>query len=168
MPNIATESAALRELLEKNVAWHWNHLQEESVQKLKQMASSTPILGYYDPSKPLCLSLCRCKFKGARCRSFARWEAPSLFIKNPQANPAAVGKNRKGNPCNCVWNAEMSSVHLWKNDRRRDRPQAIAIHLKQALAWSSTEAAEDDADIAAVRLKGEISTRIWTLCFLIH
>ena len=137
MPNIATKSAAVRELLEKNVAWHWNHLQEESVQKLKQMASSTPILGYYDPSKPLCLSLCRCKFKGARCRSFARSEAPSLFIKNPQANPAAVGKNRKGNPCNCVWNAEMSSVHLWKNDRRRDRPQAIAIHLKHALASMS-------------------------------
>ena len=57
MPNIATESAPLRELLEKNVAWHWNHLQEESFQKLKLVAPSTPILGYYDPSKPLCLSL---------------------------------------------------------------------------------------------------------------
>ena len=40
MPNMATESAPLRGLLEKNVAWHWDH----------QMASSTPILGYYDPS----------------------------------------------------------------------------------------------------------------------
>ena len=45
-PNMATERAPLRELLEKNVAWHWDHLQEESFQKLKQMASSTPILGY--------------------------------------------------------------------------------------------------------------------------
>ena len=57
MPNMATESAPLRELLEKNVAWHWDHLQEESFQKLKQLASSTPVLGYYDPSKPLCLSV---------------------------------------------------------------------------------------------------------------
>ena len=57
MPNMATESAPLRELLEKNVAWHWDQLQEESFQKLKQMVSSTPILGYYDPSKPLCLSV---------------------------------------------------------------------------------------------------------------
>ena len=56
MPNMATESAPLRELLEKNAAWHLDHLHEESFQKLKQMASSTPILGYYDPSKPLCLS----------------------------------------------------------------------------------------------------------------
>ena len=57
MPNMASKSAPLRELLEKNVAWHWDHLQEESFQKLKQMASSTPVLGYYDPSKPLCLSV---------------------------------------------------------------------------------------------------------------
>ena len=57
MPNMATESAPLRELLEKNVAWHWDQLQAESFQKLKQMVSSTPILGYYDPSKPLCLSV---------------------------------------------------------------------------------------------------------------
>ena len=57
MPNMATESAPLRELLEKNVAWHWDHLQEESFQKLKQMASSTPVLGYYDPRGPLCPSL---------------------------------------------------------------------------------------------------------------
>ena len=35
----------------------WDHLQEESFQKLKQLASSTPVLGYYDPSKPLCLSV---------------------------------------------------------------------------------------------------------------
>ena len=55
MPNMATERAPLRELLEKNAAWHLDHLQEESFQKLKQMAASTPILGYYDPSKPLCL-----------------------------------------------------------------------------------------------------------------
>ena len=57
MPNMATASAPLRELLEKNVAWHWDHLQEDSFQKLKQMASSTPVLGYYDPSRPLCLSV---------------------------------------------------------------------------------------------------------------
>ena len=57
MANMATESAPLRELLKTNVAWHWDHLQEESFQKLKQMASSTPILGYYDPSKPLCLNV---------------------------------------------------------------------------------------------------------------
>ena len=57
MPNMATASAPLRELLEKNIAWHWDQEQEASFERLKQMASSTPVLGYYDPSKPLTLSV---------------------------------------------------------------------------------------------------------------
>ena len=57
MHNMASESAPLRELIEKQVAWHWDQEQETSFHKLKQMASSTPVLGYYDPSKPLTLSV---------------------------------------------------------------------------------------------------------------
>ena len=57
MANMASVSAPLRELLEKQVVWHWKHEQEAIFQKLKQMASSTPVLGYYDPSKPLTLSV---------------------------------------------------------------------------------------------------------------
>ena len=49
MSDMATESAPLRELLQKNVAWHWDYHQEESFQKLKHVASTTPILDYYDP-----------------------------------------------------------------------------------------------------------------------
>ena len=47
MPNMASESAPLRELLENQVAWHWNQEQETSFHKLKQMVSSTPVLGCY-------------------------------------------------------------------------------------------------------------------------
>ena len=57
MPNMAIVSAPLRKLLEKNVVWHWDQDQEASFQKLKEMASSAPVLGYYDPSKPLTLSV---------------------------------------------------------------------------------------------------------------
>ena len=119
MPNMATESAPLRELLEKNVAWQWDNLQEEGFQKLKQMASSTPVLGYYDPSKPLCL------LQDEKPLAYA-----SRALTPTQQWYAQIVK---GHPCNCVWSAEISSVHLWKNNRRRNRPQAIAIHLKHAL-----------------------------------
>ena len=57
MHNMAIISAPLRKLLEKNVVWHWDQDQEASFQKLKEMASSAPVLGYYDPSKPLTLSV---------------------------------------------------------------------------------------------------------------
>ena len=66
MPNMASESAPLRELLEKQVAWHWDQEQETSFQKLKQMVLSTPVHGYIDPSKPLTLSVdASCKGLGA-------------------------------------------------------------------------------------------------------
>ena len=57
MPNMADVSSPLRQLLEKEVEWHWEKEQEESFQKLKLMASSTPVLGYYDPDKPVTLSV---------------------------------------------------------------------------------------------------------------
>ena len=56
MHNMASESAPLRELIEKQVALQWDQEQETSFHKLKHMVSSTPVLGYYDPSKPLTLS----------------------------------------------------------------------------------------------------------------
>lgn len=57
MLNMASESAPLREFLEKQVAWHWDQEQETTFQKLKQMVSSTPVLGCYDSNKSLTLSV---------------------------------------------------------------------------------------------------------------
>lgn len=57
MPNMSTVSAPLRTLLEKNIVWHWNEQQKKSFQKLKTMATNTPILQYFDPNKPLTLSV---------------------------------------------------------------------------------------------------------------
>ena len=57
MPNISTVTAPLRILLEKNTPWYWDEDQENSFQQLKKMATNTPILQYYDPNKPLTLSV---------------------------------------------------------------------------------------------------------------
>ena len=57
LPNMAEVSAPLRKLLEKNTAWHWEKQQEDSFQQLKRMATSAPVLSYYDPKKPVTLSV---------------------------------------------------------------------------------------------------------------
>ena len=57
LPNLATESTSLRQLLEKDVEWHWNETHQQSFDKLKEMVTSTPVLRYYDPSKPVLLSV---------------------------------------------------------------------------------------------------------------
>lgn len=57
IPNLSEVSAPLRELLVKNVAWHWEDPQEESFNKLKQLASQAPVLGFYDPQGPITLQV---------------------------------------------------------------------------------------------------------------
>ncbi|CAB4031172.1 Hypothetical predicted protein, partial [Paramuricea clavata] len=41
----------------KNTAWHLEKQQEDSFQQLKRMATSSPVLSYYDPKKPVTLSV---------------------------------------------------------------------------------------------------------------
>jgi hypothetical protein len=57
LPNLANESAPLRQLLEKEIAWHWNQEQDNNFNKLKQMVSTAPVLGYYNPKNLVTLSV---------------------------------------------------------------------------------------------------------------
>ena len=57
LPSLSDESAPLRKLVEKDTAWHWGRSQEDSFHKLKQLASSTPVLRYYDVRNPVTLSV---------------------------------------------------------------------------------------------------------------
>ena len=57
IPNMSTITAPLRTLLEKDTAWHWNAEQESSFQELKSIASSEPVLQYYNAKKPVKLSV---------------------------------------------------------------------------------------------------------------
>lgn len=57
IPNLSEVSAPLRELLVLNVAWFWEEPQEESFKKLKQLASQTPVLGFYNPQEEITLQV---------------------------------------------------------------------------------------------------------------
>ena len=39
----------LRALLEKDTAWQWHHEHEQSLQQLKELATSAPVLAYFKP-----------------------------------------------------------------------------------------------------------------------
>ena len=81
------------------------------------------------------MPLWRCKFQrlGAVLLQDEKPLACASRALTPTQQREKTKRKGKGNPCNCVLGAEMSSVHLWKNNRRWDRPQAIAAYLKQAL-----------------------------------
>ena len=47
LPRLSDVTKPLRELTQKDMAWIWDHPQQAAVDKLKQMVTNTPVLGYY-------------------------------------------------------------------------------------------------------------------------
>lgn len=57
IPNLSNKTCLLRELLKKNIEWHWNEHHTESFEELKKCLSSRPVLQFYDMKKPIVLSV---------------------------------------------------------------------------------------------------------------
>lgn len=55
--DLSVQNSNLRQLLKKEVAWHWNDVHEKEFTKLKSLISSAPILTFYDPNKIITLSV---------------------------------------------------------------------------------------------------------------
>ncbi|XP_065182156.1 uncharacterized protein K02A2.6-like [Sycon ciliatum] len=55
LPEMGTVSQPLRLLLRADTVWCWDAPQEEAFQRLKQLASQSPCLAFYDVSKPTLL-----------------------------------------------------------------------------------------------------------------
>ena len=115
-------------------------------------------------SKYAIMPLCRCKFKGVGAVLLQDEKPPahaSRALTPTQQRYAQIEKETLA----IVYGVQNFHQYIygWTTDVETDH-KPLQYILKQALAWSTTEAAEDDADIAAVRVKGEIRTRIWTLC----
>jgi transposase InsO family protein len=52
LPNLSKETAPLRQLLEKDVQWHFEQQHEGAVNTLKKMITSSPVLAYYESKLP--------------------------------------------------------------------------------------------------------------------
>lgn len=57
VPNLSKINSPLRELIKKDVAFHWSDRHMESFQELKQKLVEHPVLQYYDINKPVILSV---------------------------------------------------------------------------------------------------------------
>jgi hypothetical protein len=51
IPNLATVSAPLRMLTQKDVKWDWTSMHQEAFETLKRLLTSDMVMGYFDPSK---------------------------------------------------------------------------------------------------------------------
>ena len=57
IPNMAQITAPLRQLLEKNVEWFWDHEQEKAFIALKAAIVDPPVLKFFYQKEPVCLSV---------------------------------------------------------------------------------------------------------------
>ena len=55
--NLSEVTAPLRQLLEKDISWHWNEAHEAAFNKLKDLVANAPVLRYFDVKQPLTLSV---------------------------------------------------------------------------------------------------------------
>ena len=57
LPDLASMTAPLRELLNKKVEWHWETPHQESFDKIKKILVSGNVLTYFDPNKETVVSV---------------------------------------------------------------------------------------------------------------
>ncbi|KAK3087333.1 hypothetical protein FSP39_004790 [Pinctada imbricata] len=55
--NLTALTEPLRQLLEKNTAWHWEDRQQESFDKLKKALTEAPVLRYFNPKEEVTISV---------------------------------------------------------------------------------------------------------------
>lgn len=55
--NLSQETVSLRTSLKKSVPWCWTPNHQAEFEKLKKLISSAPVLTYFDPNKPITLSV---------------------------------------------------------------------------------------------------------------
>ena len=124
MPNMATVSAPLRELLEKNIAWHWDLEQEASFEKHRYLDTTIQENHY-----PVTLSVdASSKGLGAVLLQDGKPLAYASRALTPtQERYAQIVKETLA----IVYGAQkFHQVYLWKTNACRVRPQAIAVHFK--------------------------------------
>ena len=56
LPDLHTVTRPLNDLLKADIVWSWGPDQEAAFAKVKEMVSCTPVLAYYDATKPTCVS----------------------------------------------------------------------------------------------------------------
>ena len=66
IPNLSEKIEPLRRLTNKDAEWSWEKEQKEAFEKIKELVTSSQVLGYYSQSKPLYLQ-CDASQSGLGC-----------------------------------------------------------------------------------------------------
>ncbi|CAB3252663.1 unnamed protein product [Arctia plantaginis] len=57
IPNLSDKTCVLRELLKKDIEWHWTNKHNQCFNEIKCLLVNPPVLQFYDPRKPVVISV---------------------------------------------------------------------------------------------------------------
>lgn len=60
--NLSEKTKNLRELLRKDIAWHWNEILDREFNELKKEITESPVLTYFNPKRQLILTVDASKY----------------------------------------------------------------------------------------------------------
>ena len=63
LPSLSDNLEPLRQLVKKDVPWHWTHAQQDALDNIKTMVTQAPVLTYYNPTDELTIQ-CDASGKG--------------------------------------------------------------------------------------------------------
>jgi hypothetical protein len=107
IPDLASVTAPLRCLLEKDTPWHFEAEQENAVKRLKEMVTSAPVLKYFNPKDPIKVTSDSSKFGlGAvlEQREEGKWKPvafASRSLTQSEQNYAQIEKETLSVVCSC-------------------------------------------------------------------
>lgn len=92
--NLASNTIHLRELLKKEILWHWDSRHESEFKNLKELITKAPVLTYYDQNKVLTLTVDASKsgIGCALCHNSNPIAYASATLTNCQQNYAQIEK----------------------------------------------------------------------------
>ena len=109
IPNMSEIAKLLRTLLAKDVAWHWQNEQEQSM--LKQKLRSPPVLAYYGVTKTIMLQVDTCR-SGLGAVLLTHCNG-TRSIGSSTIKPC---NHRKRDAGHMLWMAEIPRVHIRKRN----------------------------------------------------
>ena len=90
IPGMSEILAPLRELLKKNVPWHWTEKHQVAFEKIKEVLSTNRVLRYYDVTKPVVLQTDASSKTGHG--TITRWISCCVRIQNDDCNSGQIEK----------------------------------------------------------------------------
>uniref|UniRef100_A0AAZ3NNW3 Reverse transcriptase/retrotransposon-derived protein RNase H-like domain-containing protein n=1 Tax=Oncorhynchus tshawytscha TaxID=74940 RepID=A0AAZ3NNW3_ONCTS len=131
LPRLSEVCEPLRRLMDKDTIWHWLPKHDAAVREIKQLVTQTPVLRYYNVSKPVTIQSDSSQY-GLGCCLMQEGQ-PVAFVSRALTPTEQNYAQIEGVPQHCVCMQTLPPLTVRARQYyRRDRSQAPYCYILQA------------------------------------